>query len=209
MLRLFAASEELSTLWIAAVTGALVWLVFFLNLPKPMWVYVVGHEFTHALWNWAFGGRLKSFKATSKGGYVVITKNHFLITLAPYFFPLYTVLWMTAVGLFRFLLGWKLPGGVAEFGVGVTYAFHVTLTWHVLQLRQPDLEIEGVFFSAVVIWLGNVLVLLAAWWSMTQAVPGVAVLKWLVDDTTAVVRGIGRIFSHGPVLPGAAKWAGW
>ena len=174
-----------------------------------MWVYVIGHEFTHALWNWAFGGRLKSFKATSKGGYVVITKDHFLITLAPYFFPLYTILWMVAVGLFQLMTSWKVPSGLLEFGVGATYAFHVTLTWHVLQIRQPDLETEGIFFSAVVIWLGNVTVLLVAWWMVTHAVPGISVVRWVVDDTSEVFRGIGRIFSRRPILPGAEWRAGW
>ena len=69
----------------------------FLLLPKPMWVYVFGHELTHALWTWLMGGRVKQFKATSKGGHVIVTKTNFLIALAPYFFPVYAVLVVAGV----------------------------------------------------------------------------------------------------------------
>ena len=36
--------------------GAACWVAIFLLLPKPMWIYVVGHELTHAVWVWLFGG---------------------------------------------------------------------------------------------------------------------------------------------------------
>jgi tellurite resistance protein TehA-like permease len=83
------ASGGANIVWVPMLAGAACWLVILLLLPRPMWVYVFGHELTHALWAWLFGGRVKKFKATSQGGHVVITKNNFLITLAPYFFPLY------------------------------------------------------------------------------------------------------------------------
>jgi hypothetical protein len=44
--------------------------------------------------------------------------------------------------------------------VGAAYAFHVTLTFHTLQTRQTDITSQGYLFSAVVIFLGNVAVLL-------------------------------------------------
>ena len=37
-----------------------------------MWIYVVGHELTHAVWVWLFGGSVKKFKATSNGGHVIV-----------------------------------------------------------------------------------------------------------------------------------------
>ena len=85
------ASGSADTVWVAMVAGAACWLVIFLLLPKPMWVYVFGHELTHALWAWLFGGRVKKFKATSAGGHVVVTKHNFVIALAPYFFPSYAI----------------------------------------------------------------------------------------------------------------------
>ena len=42
------------TVWIPLLAGAACWIVIFLILPKPMWLYVLGHELTHALWTWLF-----------------------------------------------------------------------------------------------------------------------------------------------------------
>jgi len=90
--RLLNSSGGAEYFWVVFVAGAAVWLVIFLMLPKPMWIYVVGHEFTHVVWTWLFGGKVKQFKVGSQGGHVVVTKNNFLISLAPYFFPLYAAL---------------------------------------------------------------------------------------------------------------------
>ena len=45
---------------------------------------------------------------------------------------------------------------------GAAYAFHITLTWQILKTRQTDITSQGCLFSAVVIFLGNALVLLLA-----------------------------------------------
>ena len=91
------ASYGADTVWVPLLAGAACWLVIFLLLPKPMWIYVFGHELTHALWTWLFGGQVKKMKVTSDGGHVVISKTNFLIALAPYFFPLYAVLVIVGV----------------------------------------------------------------------------------------------------------------
>src|SRR5438874_10137771 len=92
LVRVLGESGSADIVWVPLLAGAACWLVIFLLLPKPMWVYVFGHELTHALWTWLFGGRVRQFKATSAGGHVVVNKTNVLITLAPYFFPLYVVL---------------------------------------------------------------------------------------------------------------------
>src|SRR5438093_4529543 len=86
------ASGGADTTWVPALAGAACWVVIYLLLPRPMWIYVFGHELTHALWVWLFGGSVKKFKATSSGGHVVVDKTNFLISLAPYFFPLYAAM---------------------------------------------------------------------------------------------------------------------
>ena len=91
--RVVRASGNADTIWIALLSGAACWLVIYLLLPKPMWIYVVGHELTHALWTWAMGGRVTKFKASSQGGHVLVSKNNFLIALAPYFFFLFMRRW--------------------------------------------------------------------------------------------------------------------
>ena len=87
--RVLRHSGDATTIWVGLLSGAACWVVIYSLLPKPMWVYVFGHELTHVLWTWLFGGRVTKFKATPKGGHVVVTKSNFLISLAPYFFPTY------------------------------------------------------------------------------------------------------------------------
>src|SRR3954471_11618994 len=93
-------------MWVAALGGAACWLVIFLLLPKPMRVYVFGHELTHVLWTWLFGGQVKKFKTGPTGGHVVVTKNNFVIALAPYFFPLYVALLVLCFALGHLIWGW-------------------------------------------------------------------------------------------------------
>ena len=152
------ASGNADTTWVPLLGGAACWVVIFIFLPKPMWIYVLGHELTHALWTWLFGGEVKKMKVTSKGGHVLISKTNFLIALAPYFFPLYVVLVIGGFALGRLIWGWPLVW--FHLLLGVAYAFHVTLTGHVLRTRQSDITNQGYLFSAVVIFLGNVCVLL-------------------------------------------------
>jgi hypothetical protein len=85
--RVVRASGNADTIWVATLSGAACWLAIYLLMPKPMWVYVFGHELTHVLWTWLLGGRVKKFKASAKGGHVICTKNNLIIALRPYFFP--------------------------------------------------------------------------------------------------------------------------
>ncbi len=90
--QVLCASGPADVVWVPLLAGAACWLVVFLLLPKPMWIYVFGHELTHVLWTWIFCGRVKKMKVSSEGGHVVISKTNFVIALAPYFFPFYAAL---------------------------------------------------------------------------------------------------------------------
>jgi hypothetical protein len=159
---LFAAGT-MDRVWLPMLAGAACWVVIFVLLPKPMLIYVFGHELTHAVWTWAFGGRVTRFKATSDGGHVVTTKNNFLIALAPYFFPVYAVLLVVVFFTGDLLWQWR-RGYLVWFHLllGAAYAFHITLTWEILKTRQTDITSQGRLFSAVVIFLGNALLLVIA-----------------------------------------------
>jgi len=177
--RVILTSGKADLTWIPFLAGAACWLVVYLLLPKPMWIYVFGHELTHALWAWLFGGDVKKFKATSQGGHVVVTKTNFLIALAPYFFPLYAVLVIAMFAAGNFVWGWQRHLVWFNLCVGAAYAFHVSLTFFVLQTRQTDITSQGYLFSAVVIFLGNSVVLLLGipLLSATVGVP-TAMLWW-------------------------------
>jgi hypothetical protein len=168
--------------------GAACWLAIYLLLPKPMWIYVFGHELTHVIWVWLFGGSVKKFKATSNGGHVIVDKTNFLIALSPYFFPLYAII---VVGVFvagHWIWNWKDFFVWFHLLIGAAYAFHVTLNAHVLKTRQSDITSQGYLFSAVVIFLGNVLVLLVGLPLLTAKVDLRKMLHWWFDNTSALIH---------------------
>src|SRR6516165_1022198 len=66
--RLWAGQE----FWFFSL-GAVLWLIAFFGLPRPILIYVFGHELTHALWVWLMGGRVSRFRVSRDGGHVVTT----------------------------------------------------------------------------------------------------------------------------------------
>jgi hypothetical protein len=190
----FHYSGNATTTWVAIGGGAACWLVIFSLLPKPMWVYVLGHEFTHVLWTWLFGGKVKKFKASAKGGHVIVTKNNFLISLAPYFFPVYAAI-VVAVFVIGHLI-WNWAPYVIWFHLllGAAYAFHVTLTWHILKTEQSDITQHGYLFSFVIIFLGNITVLLLGVPLLASGVRVTTAFGWWLESTGDVLHRLGRLF---------------
>ena len=176
--KIVVVSGHADTIRVTTLAGACCWLAIYFILPKPMWIYVLGHELTHALWAWLFGGQVKRLKVTSKGGHVIVTKTNFLIALAPYFFPLYAAI-VVAVFVGGHLI-WNWQGFQVWFHLllGAAYAFHVTLTFHVLQSRQTDITEHGYLFSAVIIFLGNAGLLLLGLPLLTAKVDILTALRW-------------------------------
>ena len=181
------------TTWVPLLGGAACWIVIFIFLPKPMWIYVLGHEFTHALWTWLFGGEVKKMKVSSKGGHVIISKTNFFIALAPYFFPLYAVIVIGVFALGNLIWGWRDYLAFFHLFVGAAYAFHVTLTFHTLKTRQSDITSQGYLFSAVVIFLGNVLMLLLGIPLLTARVGMLKALGWWAESTGQILHWLQRL----------------
>jgi len=192
LVRLLANTGRAETIWVATIGGAACWLIIFLLLPKPMRLYIFGHELTHAIWAWIFGGKVKKFKVTADGGHVVITKSNFVIALAPYFFPLYVALVVLGFLVGNLVWGWSGYAVWFHLLIGAAYAFHVTLTWHILRTRQTDITSQGYLFSAVIIFLGNIGVLFVG----IPLLTGVSVLRalgWWLDESGATLQWLGRV----------------
>ena len=154
--RLWAAEE----FWFFAL-GALLWLIGFFGLPRPILLYVFGHELTHALWVWLMGGRVSRFRVSREGGHIVTNRTNFWIALAPYFFPLYSILAIAVYGAAGLFVNVQAYGRWLYAAIGVTWAFHFTFTCWMIPKNQTDLRDHGTFFSLVIIYLMN-LVLLSA-----------------------------------------------
>ncbi len=193
--RILKASGGADALWVPLVAGAVCWAVVYLLLPRPMWLYVAGHELTHVVWVWLFGGRVRQVKVTSKGGHVVVSKTNFLIALAPYFFPFYGA--VVAVGglLARLVWPWNRLEVWFLLLLGAAYAFHVTLTGHVLKTRQSDITEHGYIFSGAMILLGNLLVLVLAIPLLTASPAVTTALVWCWQETLFLLCGMWREIS--------------
>jgi hypothetical protein len=181
--RLWAGEE----FWFFSL-GAVLWLIAFFGLPRPLVLYVFGHELTHALWVWIMGGRVSRFKVSREGGHILTDKNNFLIALAPYFFPLYSILVIGLYGGLSLFVNVQPYGQLLYALVGVTWAFHLTFTCWMIPKNQSDLSDNGTIFSLVVIYLINLLLLSAM---LIIASPRIAFVSFGED----LMRNIAN-FSH-------------
>ena len=148
--RLWAGEE----FWFFSL-GAVLWLIAFFGLPRPILIYVFGHELTHALWVWLMGGRVSQFRVGPDGGHVITSKANFWIALAPYFFPIYSILTIAIYGGLSLFLNVQPYGRLLYAVIGATWAFHLTFTCWMIPKNQTDLTDQGTFFSLVVIYLMN------------------------------------------------------
>lgn len=190
--RILGVSGSADTIWVPLVAGAVCWGVIYLLLPRPMWIYVAGHELTHAVWAWLFGARVQKLKVSSAGGHVIVSKTNFLIGLAPYFFPFYAVIVVIVFMVARLAIPWSRLEVWFLLLLGAAYAFHITLTGHVLRTRQSDISDQGYIFSAVIIFLGNILVLLLAIPLLTQNPSIPTAFAWCWEGTMQWVHWIQR-----------------
>ena len=152
--RLWAAQE----FWFFSL-GAVLWLIAFLGLPRPILLYVFGHELTHAVWIWLMGGRVSRFRVGRDGGHVVTNRTNFWIALAPYFFPLYSILAIAIFGALSLFYNLQPYGRLLYAVIGATWAFHLTFACWMIPKNQTDLRDHGTFFSLVVIYLMNLALL--------------------------------------------------
>ncbi len=136
-------------------------VVFFSIVHRLAPAYVFSHELTHWLAAKVFRRRTGRFRVHGARGSVDVERPNIWITLSPYFVPLYSLLWLGACGVFGLVLDgsnvWLVR--LAYAGVGITYAFHLVLTFHCLGREQADLKRHGKLLSLSIILLFNVLVL--------------------------------------------------
>lgn len=151
----FWASEEF---WFFGL-GSILWLIVFFGLPRPVVVYVFGHELTHAIWVWLMGGSVTDFKVGRDGGHIVTDKNNVLIALAPYFYPIYSMILLVIYGVASLFTDMTPFHRIFLVLLGATWAFHVSFTLWMIPKGQSDLTYHGTFYSLVIIYIMNLLIL--------------------------------------------------
>lgn len=127
-----------------------------------LYLYVLGHELTHAAFVVLFRGRVSNIHISTEGGYITTNKTNLIIALSPYFVPFWSVVCALAYAVLRLTVDLK-PGWDLAFyaAMGVTWTFHMAWTLWMIPRDQPDLRENGTFLSLVVIYLSNLMVLVA------------------------------------------------
>lgn len=121
---------------------------------KFHFMHVISHELTHAIWTKFFGGKVRDIFVSENGGRVTINKSNFLINLAPYFFPLYTIAFLA--------LSYVIKDAYLPFVallIGASLGFHLLLTFHSIHATQSDLKESGYIFSVMFIVFMNLALL--------------------------------------------------
>jgi len=171
--------------------GVLLYLLFHVFIIKPVYLYVLGHEFTHVLATWLSGGSVVSFNVTPRGGSVVTSKTNVFIELSPYFVPVYTLLLGPIFWILK-TIGQEPPfmSAIFVFLVGVTLAFHFVMTSEALRMRQSDVGKSGLIFSLVLIFIGNLVVVMAVFCPFFANISFPAFIKSAAADSAGIYNGI-------------------
>jgi hypothetical protein len=148
--------------WYFAV-GALVMLGWFwsgLIQTFFLYVYVLGHELTHAVFVLLYRGKVTDFHVSADGGYITTNKTNFVIALSPYFVPFWAVVGVIVYAAVRYFADLSQDWDRLLYGImGLTWTFHMVWTLWMIPRDQPDLKENGTFLSLVIIYLANLLVL--------------------------------------------------
>ena len=188
--------------------GVVLWMVWFTGslymqgMPRPMRVYVFGHELTHAIWTWLSIGRVSAFKVSKEGGHIVTDSPNIWVTLSPYFYPVYCVALLLVFCVSSFFYDfrvetpeghWLSPLRVVFMLFGAAWAFHLSFTVWMIRRGQSDLRMHGNFFSVVLIYIMN-LVVFSVFLILTAPGVGVrSISRDLLRNSTEVADGLWRV----------------
>lgn len=114
------------------------------------WI-VLSHELIHAIFAALTLSRVSFLAASSdKGGAVVHSQRNFLVTLAPYAFPIFSLVLLPI----RIILK-KGFVGYLHFLIGISLMFYFISLVTTLRFSQPDIRKHGIVFSLSFILLMN------------------------------------------------------
>lgn len=147
------------TFLLALGMGLFLWVLVFVFLPAPVKSYVLAHELTHALWGHLFGATVLGMRVSKTGGNVKLSESNMFVALAPYFFPLYSILVICAYFLLSVFFDLQKYHLLFLAAAGFTLGFHLFFTVSVLAVKQTDIENYGKIFSYALIYFMNALVI--------------------------------------------------
>ncbi len=146
-------------------TGGLMMTGWFWSglLRRPfLYLYVLGHELTHAAFVLMFRGKVTGFHVSADGGYITTNKTNWLIALSPYFVPFWSVVVVALFAVAKWSAEIPPVWDKAMYAwLGATWTFHMVWTLWMIPRDQPDLKDQGTLLSLVVIYFANLSLLVA------------------------------------------------
>lgn len=139
--------------------GLLLWLALYGIVPRPVRLYVLGHELSHALGAWLSGGGARGLRVGARGGSILVSADNFFVVLAPYFIPFYAGVVLAAYFVASLFIDPQPWYGAWMAALGLGWGFHLTFTVSALSRPQSDVGVYGHLFSYVMILWFNLLVL--------------------------------------------------
>ena len=161
--------------------GMIVWLLFgrFLRF-----FHVFEHEVTHLVTGLIFFIQPRQLVASESGGRMEMYGNNFIVSLAPYFVPLFSLVLMALMPLLDSTVN-VYACGVLGFATG----YHVITNLQDFSLQQPDIRSHGLIFSTLICLLGNVIALGVVVGFLQRAWPGSwGYLKSGARETAAIIE---------------------
>lgn len=125
-----------------------------------VYVYVLGHELTHALAALVSFGKVQSVHVDTSGGYVETDADNLFIALSPYFVPLWMLCWLGGVYVVNYFFPFDAYREWFYAGLGFWWTFHLYWTGWIIPREQPDMLENGLLFSMLLVMLTNVGILL-------------------------------------------------
>ena len=132
--------------------------------PILVYIYVLGHELTHAIAAKMCLGKVQRLRIDLHGGYVETDADNLFIALSPYFVPLWMLCWLPLLWLANVI--YPFPQWEAWFyaGFGFWWSFHLYWTVWIIPREQPDMLENGLLFSLLLVLIMNIAILLVVLW---------------------------------------------
>ena len=124
-----------------------------------LYLYVLGHELTHAIFVYVCLGNVSGFRVGLDGGHIVTNKSNLLIALSPYFVPFWSVIVLAIASLIALFAKFQGQDQALFALMGATWSFHLFWTIWIIPRDQPDLKENGTFLSLTIIFLANIVIL--------------------------------------------------
>jgi len=161
--------------------GMLLWLLLgrFLRF-----FHVFEHEVTHLVTGLIFFIQPRQLVASESGGRMEMYGNNFIVSLAPYFVPLFSLVLMALMPLFDSTVGVYACGML-----GLFTGYHLITNLQEFSFHQPDIRSHGPLFSTTLCLWGNVIALGVVAGFLQRAWPGSwGYLKSGGRETAAIVE---------------------